>query len=70
MHGVISNLVSCRPHGNYYGVGRTILQTFIPVMSMFINTNYSVTPLTDENIAVREYMRAVRSTSPPKQPSH
>jgi hypothetical protein len=39
-------------------------------MSMFINTNYSVTPLTDENIAVREYMRAVRSTSPPKQPSY
>lgn len=65
MHGAIWTVLSCRAHGNYYGIGRNILQTFIPVMSMFINTNYSVTPLTDENIAVREYMRVVRSGSPP-----
>lgn len=54
--------VTCRRHGNYYSVGRTRIQDYVPIFAKFINIDWTnpVQAAEPESIAVRNYLRQVR----------
>lgn len=58
----VSLSVACSRHGNYYSIGRTRIQDYVPVFNKFININWTdpVKAAEPESIAVRNYLRQVR----------